>query len=77
MKMRKKKIVTNRPDFIFACKKCGHLIYAKKGSEKVEKLLNISCPNCGEEGEIWVLVGEGCYENEKNKYKKIEDTNKI
>jgi len=52
-----------KPEFIFQCRKCGHLIYCRK--ESVFKVLKKDCPECGEEkGELWILIGEGNYDKE-------------
>ena len=49
-----------KPDWIFQCRKCGHLVYILKDS--IKKMLKIDCPDCGEEAcENWILYGEGDY----------------
>ena len=54
-----------KSEFIFACKKCGHLLYVEKDKEKIQQLLKIDCPTCGENPfELWVLIGEGNYKND-------------
>jgi len=55
----------NKPDFVFSCSKCGHLLFTTKKVEKVENLLKLDCPNCGEEpNENWILVRDGNYGKE-------------
>jgi len=47
---------TINPDYIFECKKCGHLVYATS----TDKLLDYSCPHCGEEwSKNWIFIGKG------------------
>jgi DNA-directed RNA polymerase subunit M/transcription elongation factor TFIIS len=50
-----------QPDWIFECRKCGHLLYIGKDKDnKWSKVLAEDCPNCGEEGdENWIFIGEG------------------
>jgi len=50
-------------DLIFECKKCGHNLYVSKDLKKIQKLLKLDCPNCGEDGAIWTLIGEGILTN--------------
>ena len=50
-----------KKDFVFTCKKCGHLIFIMK----IEKLLKTDCPSCGEEAEEnWIFARMGNYEKE-------------
>jgi transcription elongation factor Elf1 len=45
-------------DFIFQCNKCNHNLYVERID--LQKILKISCPNCGEEpDELWTLIGRG------------------
>lgn len=45
--------------WVFACKKCGHLVFIDK-VKPLKKLLSCKCPECGEEPyENWILRGEG------------------
>jgi len=52
-------------DLIFICKKCDHKLYITNGTkltgkELYKKLINLECPNCGEEpGELWTFEGIG------------------
>lgn len=55
-----------KPEFVFRCRKCGHLMYVPKENLK-KNLLNMlkeACDECGEEGEIWILEREGDYDKE-------------
>ena len=49
---------------IFACYKCGHLVYI---SEPVfKKLAKLDCPNCGEEAyQNWIFYGVGDFKKWK------------
>lgn len=47
-------------DYIFTCRKCGHLLFVDK--LEVYKLIDKDCPECGEEGEIWIFTSEGNYD---------------
>lgn len=46
---------------VFACRKCGHNLYAENTEdifEKIGRVSNFDCPTCGEEPyENWVFVG--------------------
>ena len=56
-----------RPDLIFECRKCHHLLYVAKKEffKKLESILHEPCPNCYEEGGgFWILKGEGNYDSE-------------
>ncbi len=55
-----------KPDVVFACGKCGHLLFIdKKEPKKIYSLSQRDCPNCGEEGEEnWIFVREGDYQKE-------------
>ena len=44
-------------DLIFECKKCMHNLYVC--DDKVRSLLRLNCPECGEEDYVWLLIGEG------------------
>jgi hypothetical protein len=58
--------MNKKPDYIFKCKKCKHLIYVNK--LKVYKLLKRGCPECGEEPEKnWLLCGCGDWKKEYQK----------
>jgi len=46
-------------DLIFKCYKCEHNLYVTRDIKTINKLLKLECPECGEEGEIWTLIGEG------------------
>lgn len=47
-----------KPDFVFKCKKCGHLLF----TPNIEKLLVSDCPQCGEEAYMnWILKRRGDY----------------
>lgn len=47
-------------DWIFQCNKCSHEVYVDK--DKVNKMLKLDCPGCGEEAyENWTLRGEGVF----------------
>lgn len=49
------------PDYVFKCRKCGHLLFL----EDVDKLLLKDCPECGEESyENWIFKRRGNYEEE-------------
>lgn len=53
---------------VFECYKCGHKLHVPKEKLTFLSLLNISkkdCFECGEEGEIWKLIGGGRYEKDK------------
>lgn len=56
-------------DLVFACKKCGHLLFLTngldlKGVQIMLKLAN-DCHNCGEEAQdLWIFSGTGNYEEE-------------
>ena len=53
-------------DFVFNCRKCGHLIFLKE----IKKLLKIDCPECGEEAEEnWIFSRMGNYDKEFGKDK--------
>ena len=50
-----------KPDIVFQCKKCGHLIF----TPNVIKLLKTDCPRCGEEPYVnWILKRRGDYDLE-------------
>jgi len=52
----------NKPDFIFTCRKCSHEVYVDK--KKVQKMCDQEeCDECGEETPIFILTGEGDFEN--------------
>lgn len=44
---------------VFICRKCGHNLYVEEVSDfgkKLERIAEMDCPNCGEEGyENWIL----------------------
>ena len=46
---------------VFECRKCGHRLYAENTEDIVQKIgrvSNLDCPNCGEEPEgNWILLG--------------------
>lgn len=48
----------DKKDWIFECKKCQHNLYVS--DEKLNKLLDTECPECGEEPvSLWILIGKG------------------
>jgi transcription elongation factor Elf1 len=51
---------------VFQCRKCDHLLFVEKiSNKKLKEIMNTDCPNCGEEGYgNWVLLRMGNYENE-------------
>ena len=53
-------------DTVFKCRKCEHLLFVNKISNiKMEELLHMECPECGEEGyENWVLSRVGDFNDE-------------
>ena len=51
-------------DIVFRCKKCGHLLYVCNFVDKVNDIAQLDCPECGEEGDIWILIGTGDYDAE-------------
>ena len=51
-------------DVVFRCNKCEHLLYVSDFANKVNDIAEKDCPECGEEGEIWILVGIGDYDAE-------------
>jgi transcription elongation factor Elf1 len=53
-------------DIVFTCRKCGHLLFvATINFEKFEEVIDMSCPNCGEEGyKNWILTRTGNYDEE-------------
>jgi DNA-directed RNA polymerase subunit RPC12/RpoP len=46
---------------VFKCRKCEHHLYVENTEEvveKIKKVSNLDCPNCGEDPDgNWVLVG--------------------
>lgn len=54
-----------KPDYIFQCRKCGHLLYVDK--EKFYKNCKLQdCPECGEEEyENWIFIDEGNFDKDK------------
>ena len=50
---------------VFICRKCGHNLYVEEVPDfckKLEKIAELDCPNCGEEGcKNWIL---SCRKNE-------------
>lgn len=46
-----------KPDWIFKCRKCSHNLYVDK--LKLNKLIGLDCPECGEESPIFIFFGEG------------------
>jgi len=40
---------------IFQCRKCAHLLYATFEWDTFKKMPERGCPECGEEGENWIL----------------------
>lgn len=57
-------MANKKPDFIFECKKCGHLLYVPKVIDKLIKLLKTDCNECGEEP-CWIICGEGDFDKIK------------
>jgi len=52
---------SQKPDFVFSCRKCGHLLF----TPNVIKLLETDCPNCGEKSYAnWILKRKGNYDEE-------------
>jgi DNA-directed RNA polymerase subunit M/transcription elongation factor TFIIS len=51
---------------VFQCKKCEHLLFVEKiDKEKLQEIMNLDCPNCGEESYgNWILLKMGNYEEE-------------
>ena len=51
------------------CRKCDHLLFIENISiSKLKGIMNMDCPNCGEEGyENWILSRLGNYEEEYGK----------
>ena len=50
-------------DLVFQCNKCDHLLFVSK--EKIEKLIDMDCPNCGEEADgLWTFCRMGDYDSE-------------
>lgn len=48
---------------VFQCSKCGHQVYIDK-EHNILDLLETWWPECGEEPrELWILMGEGDFEN--------------
>lgn len=60
--------VSEYPDIVFSCKKCGHLLFFSMADKTVEELaqrLEMDCPSCGEEScENWQYVRVGNYQEE-------------
>lgn len=58
----------SKPDFVFRCKKCGHLLFTDATKEGVLKLIDAECPMCGEEPDswngLWVLIRDGNFKEE-------------
>lgn len=56
-----------KPDFIFQCRKCEHLLYVDK--QKFLKNCELpDCLECGEEAdENWVFIKEGNFDKEFGK----------
>jgi DNA-directed RNA polymerase subunit M/transcription elongation factor TFIIS len=54
---------SKKPDIVFECKKCGHLLYVSKDElkEKIQYLIEKDCPNCGEQPPIFIVSHEGDY----------------
>ena len=54
---------------VFKCGKCGHFLFVGDISlTRFEKIANMDCPACGEEGyENWILSRLGNYEEEYGK----------
>jgi transcription elongation factor Elf1 len=54
---------------VFKCRKCGHFLFVGDISlTRFEKIANMDCPDCGEEGyENWILSRLGNYEEEYGK----------
>lgn len=55
-----------KPDIVFKCKKCGHLLFVPKDNvaNYLLYMLGSECESCGEEGPIWILEREGNYDEE-------------
>lgn len=56
-------------DLVFSCSKCGHLLFLrgtpKELINKITKLDNYECDNCGvEREENWVYVRTGNFDKE-------------
>jgi len=53
-----------KPDIVFKCRKCEHYLFVdKKKPKRIYSVNKVSCPNCGEEGDLnWIYVGEGNFE---------------
>lgn len=51
---------------VFQCKKCDQLLFIKKlNKKKLKEIMELECPNCGEEGySNWILLKMGNYEAE-------------
>ena len=45
--------------WVFACRKCGHLLFVDK-HKSLKTVYTRECPECGEEPyENWTIIGEG------------------
>ena len=48
-------------DYVFECKKCGHVVYASS----TDKMLSYDCPECGEEWfKNWIFIGKGDFKKD-------------
>lgn len=51
---------------VFQCRKCEHLLFVEKiNRESIKGIMNMDCPECGEENYAnWILLRMGSYEEE-------------
>ena len=58
----------SKPDFVFKCKKCGHLLFTNATKKGVLEIIDTVCPCCGEEPDswngLWVIIRDGNFEEE-------------
>jgi len=58
-----------KKESVFICKKCGHNLFL---SGNLKKLVNLDCPNCGEEAEeLWIFSRFGNWKKEKDNFPRI------
>lgn len=52
-------------DIVFSCKKCGHSLFVSDiNFKKLEEIIERPCDMCGRDGETWILLRTGNYEEE-------------